>query len=231
MSVLEAAIGWLAPPQCVGCGFEGSALCEACSTTEILPFGEHCWRCNCVSLRSKTCPACRRTGSPSYVWTTTNHEGLSRDLLSKYKFGHQRVAAEPIAKLMADTFLLLNSGLDAGEQDYLIVPVPTATAHIRERSFGHSELLTKHIARILKMQQANALRRLGQAHQLGARRQDRLVQLTNSFAVKNKRTVTGRNILLIDDVVTTGGTLISAAKTLRAAGASQINALVFAKRL
>lgn len=115
--------------------------------------------------------------------------------------------------------------------DYLIVPVPTATARVRERGFAHSELLAKIIAAELKTEYLQTLCRLDQTRQLGARREDRLIQLSNSFAVRHPRRVLNRKILLIDDVLTTGGTLIAASKTLKAAGAKQVDALIFAKRL
>jgi ComF family protein len=116
-------------------------------------------------------------------------------------------------------------------ENYLIVPVPTATSHIRERSFDHAELLAKKVAVELRQKRASVLRRLSQVRQLGSTREDRLKQLGTSFAVKNQKLLAGRKILLIDDVVTTGGTLIAAAQVLRAAGAKQVDALLFAKHL
>lgn len=227
MSLLESAIGWLAPPDCLACGIEGSALCQSCFTSGILIFGERCWHCNTMSPDSKTCIKCRRLGPLNRVWITTNYEGLAQDLIRKYKFGHQRAAVDSIVRIMAATFLNRNKD----QPDYLVVPVPTATGRIRERGFGHSELMAKKLAAGLGMEYSQALRRLGQTRQLGSLRADRLTQLADSFAAKYPRGVRGRNILLIDDVVTTGGSLISAAQALKLAGASRIDALVFAKRL
>lgn len=226
MSVLETAISWLAPPHCINCGHEGSALCLQCSKDLIEPFGERCWRCNSLSPNSRTCESCRNTSSPAHIWIVTDHDGAARNLLSLYKFGHQRAAAEPISRMMVQTFRQFNN-----LTNYLIVPIPTATSRIRERGFGHSELLARKIARKLNLDFDNSLRRLGQARQLGSRREDRLRQLDSSFAVKNKQKINSQKILLVDDVVTTGGTLIAATKTLRAAGAKQVDALLFAKRL
>lgn len=230
MSVFESVIGWLAPPTCLSCGKEGSAICGACSEQRITPFGERCWRCNKLSQGGKTCEGCRHTGSPSGVWIVSNYEDAARNLLSLYKFSQQRAAAQPIARLMADTFLE-NSGPAHTSMTYLVVPVPTATARVRERGFDHTDLLAKQIAAILRLSEAKALRRLGQTRQLGSRREERLAQLNGSFIAKNPRRVQGRNILLVDDVVTTGGTIIAATKALRMAGAKRVDALLFAKRL
>ncbi len=226
MSVFEKAIGWLAPPHCVSCGRQGSAMCKDCASY-ITRFGERCWRCNTLSEGSRTCDTCRRTGSPLHVYIATDHHGQARSLLSIYKFGHLRVAATPIAKIMTDAFSDYNG---KKEPDYLVVPVPTATKRIRERGFGHSEMLAQQVAVNLKCEYTNALRRLGQSRQLGSRREVRLTQLSDSFAPR-KKSLSGLDILLVDDVLTTGGTIISATKTLRAAGAHRVDALVFAKRL
>jgi len=202
-------------------------LCKDCAVSEIRPFGERCWRCDSLSTGSRTCVKCRAAGPLSFVWISTNYEAVAQQLIRRYKFGHLRVAVSPLSRLMIGTFT--GAGVPAG--NHLIIPVPTATSRIRARGFGHSELLAKTIAQKMRIEYSNGLRRLGQSRQLGATRQDRLTQLTDSFAVKNHRQIVGHRILLIDDVLTTGGTLISAAKTLKQAGAKQVDALVFAKRL
>lgn len=229
MSIMESAIGILAPAECIACGAEGRALCAGCAKSLITPFGERCWRCNKLSPNSRTCESCRHTGSPTRVWIVTDHDGITRDLISLYKFGHNRSAAGVIAGLMAGTFLKYSTSQEL--ENYLVVPVPTATHRMRERGFGHAELLAKKVAINLRLEYSPALRRLGQSRQLGATREARLKQLTASFAAKSHKAISGRKILLIDDVVTTGGTIIAAAQTLRAAGAKQVDALLFAKRL
>lgn len=132
---------------------------------------------------------------------------------------------------MAETFLGYNSDDEISKKSYLIVPIPTATQRIRQRSFDHAKLLSRQLARNLKLETANALRRIGQSRQLGSRRSDRLVQTKDNYVVKDPRRIQGRNILLVDDVVTTGATLQAASQALKSAGAKSVDALVFAKRL
>lgn len=230
MSLLDSVIGLLAPPRCIVCGVEGSALCAACASTKIIPYGERCFACGAVSPGARTCERCRGR-APRYVWVTTNYEAAARELVKIYKFGHQRAAAESIANLMVGTLLNFSDFEKVRELNYLIMPVPTATSRIRQRSFDHSAYLARQIARKLKARHLNALARIGQSRQVGAERSVRLRQPIGNYLVRYPNLVSGQNILLIDDVVTTGATLRAVTKALRAAGASRVDALVFSKRL
>lgn len=227
MSVLEASILWLAPPECISCGKEGHTLCKSCSL-KIIPYSERCWNCASLSPKGRTCPRCRRPGSPAHVWIAANHEGLARELLHTYKFDHQRIVAESLAQMMAKNFID-NNGSESS--NYLVVSVPTATSRVRERGFDHSGLLARNIARKLGLERQSVLGRLGQTRQVGAIRANRQAQITGKFWVKKPAGVVGRQILLIDDVVTTGATLYEASKTLQLAGATRVDALIFAKHL
>lgn len=232
MSLLELAIGWVAPPVCIGCGLEDKALCEACVAAEIIDYGEHCWSCGSVSTGGRTCFKCRRGGSPRFVWITTHYDGLASRLVKLYKFGQLRAAAGSIVELLSQTLVEFNDLADIKKLDYLVVSVPTATSRHRQRGFDHAQLLASTLAKKLGLQSTDALGRLGQDRQLGARRHIRLKQAADKYYAKSpSELVKDRNVLLIDDVVTTGATLRAAAKVLRQAGAKRVDALVFAKRL
>jgi ComF family protein len=147
-------------------------------------------------------------------------------MVKALKFAHQREMAKPIARIMTD---LLNQYVEDFDS-YVLVPIPTATSRVRQRSFDHTILLAQSISNMTKLPTRNFLKRLGQSRQVGAKREDRVRQAAGVYYARS-RNIKGRKILLIDDVVTTGATLQAATKVLRAAGASKVDALVFAKRV
>jgi competence protein ComFC len=231
MSALDTLVGLLAPPICVGCATEGANICLVCAEANIIPYGERCFNCAALSAGAKTCDKCRSAGFPRHVIVVTDYNGLAKDLIQVYKFGHQRVAAGSIANLMAEAFLAFNTDEDISVADYLAVAVPSASSRTRQRGFDHSVILANAISKKLNIQTCNAIKRFGQSRQVGKTRKERFEQAADSYSVSSSQAVLGRNILLIDDVVTTGATLSAAAKALRKAGAKRVDALVFAKRL
>lgn len=230
MSLLELAIGWLAPATCIGCGKEGMPLCQQCQVFEITPFGERCYLCNKLSFNSKTCSKCSPS-SPSHVWITTDYEAVASKLIHKLKFDHLRAAARPMAGVMTDAAANLGAEQMLKTKNYIVMPLPTATSRVRERSFDHTALLAGYIAKKLGLAMSQNLRRLGQSRQVGAKRPVRQLQATGNYYVANPKAIAGKHILLVDDVVTTGATLRAATAELRKAGAKKVDALVFAKKL
>jgi competence protein ComFC len=228
MSLLEAMIGSLAPVACLSCGIEGAALCQACRFSEIIPYGERCFNCGRLSPACRTCPACRRTGAPAHVWVATDHDGVAKALIAKYKFEHQRAVAKDVAKIMAAAFLDQGGLLS---KNLLISYVPTANRRVRQRGFDHAQLLAESVAQQLNLPWGGLLRRIGDAQQVGATKAARRRQAEGAYSLKAAAQLNRRHILLVDDVVTTGTTLSQCAKVLRKGGARQVDALVFAKRI
>lgn len=136
-----------------------------------------------------------------------------------------------VAELMAAAAIHANGKKQLAKLDYLVVPVPTATERVRQRGFDHARLLAKKVAEQLDLELVVPLRRYGQANQVGARRALRLKQQEGVYQITAPEKVAGRNVLIIDDVVTTGATLRAVTKALRRAGAKRVDALIFAKSL
>jgi competence protein ComFC len=91
--------------------------------------------------------------------------------------------------------------------------------------------MASHLSNDLNIQNASYLGRKTNNRQFGATRVNRLKQMEDEFFIKSNREVLGKNIVLVDDVVTTGATLSSCAKILKKAGAKSVSAIVFAQKI
>ncbi len=87
--------------------------------------------------------------------------------------------------------------------------------------------MAKKLVRYSEMPHSTLLARIGQTRQVGANRTKRLSQLKDAFRVVRPYLVKGANIIIVDDVVTTGASLEEAAKKLKSAGAKSVSALAF----
>ncbi|MGZ6004956.1 MAG: ComF family protein [Candidatus Saccharimonadales bacterium] len=219
MSVLDKLIGMLAPHGCLVCGREGRLVCLWCQADSFNHLPSRCYRCHAMTEDHAVCRGCRRISPLKHVWVRCDYDDLAKALVRKYKFQHARAAADDIAKLMAQDLPYF--------ADALIVPLPTASRRVRQRGFDHTLLLAKSLSQILKIDWAPYLIRLGQSQQVGTKRSQRIKQVQGAFLASGN--ISGQEILLIDDVTTTGASLEEAARVLRKAGAKRVNAAVFAQ--
>ena len=159
-----------------------------------------------------------------YVWVATEYEGAAKDLVHKFKFERAKSAAKIIAQY-------LDERLPYIKPDVVVTHLPTATARARVRGYDQGELIAREFAALRGLLFLPLLARSGQSRQVGASRKQRLMQLEQSFMPVKVAFIKRAHILLIDDVLTTGATLETAAKVLKLAGAKSINAAVFAQSL
>ena len=224
MILLHPIICYLAPHRCTGCGVEGSILCTWCKADAHNPLPYRCYRCQTLTVDSSVCKSCRRKTDLRHVWVAGAYEGVRRKLVQQLKYER----AEEAGSVMA---AMIDEALPYLDENTLISFVPTATSRVRMRGYDQAQLIARHLGRIRKRRVVNTLVRHGQSRQVGAKRSERVLQLAGAYRVRRPDIVRGCVILLIDDVVTTGATIEAAAKTLRAAGAKQVDAAVFAQKL
>jgi len=111
----------------------------------------------------------------------------------------------------------------------VIAHIPTATNRVRMRGYDHTYLLARALSRSSTLPFRVLLARVGQTHQVGASRTERLKQLEGAFRPVHANAIEGRHIVLVDDVLTTGATLEAAARSLKRAGAQSVSAIIFAE--
>ncbi len=134
--------------------------------------------------------------------------------------------ASSLARLMIDRLPPLDS-LD------LIIPVPLHAQRLREREFNQSLLLADRVARHLDIpvSATNLIRIAPALAQTTLSRKGRLKNLRGAFALHHPESITGKRILLIDDVFTTGTTVNECAKTLRKGGSGDVFVLTLGRTM
>jgi ComF family protein len=116
--------------------------------------------------------------------------------------------------------------------DTVLIPVPLSAARLRERGFNQADELATALAGHLGIVRVSPITRApGRGRQAGAGRTARRHNVQGRFVCGRSRAGKGRDALLIDDVVTTGSTLIECASVLRETGFGRIGALTFARTL
>ena len=155
------------------------------------------------------------------------YEGIMKECVHLFKYKASLNLAEPLANLMLDCFNM-NIG---GKNIDAIIPVPLHRQRLRERGFNQAHALAKRLAKYTGIElRANAVARTKPTKsQTGLSKTKRFTNLRGAFKITKGNLIKGRNILLIDDVFTTGSTIAECARPLLKAGAKSVKGLVLAK--
>jgi ComF family protein len=218
-SLLEKIVAIIAPHTCISCSKQDNVWCDVCIKNEHTPLPPICLVCGRKAIAWGPCAPCTGRTALSRLWAASAYDGPVKEIIHKLKFERVGGAHEPLAKIMLQT-------LPKG--DWLVMPAPTAPRRMRMRGYDQAALLAKYIANARDLAHSPALFRVQDVRQVGKNRMQRQKQSTQMFAVARRRDVQGAHILLVDDVCTTASTLTAAAQILRAAGASQVDAVVAA---
>ncbi len=148
------------------------------------------------------------------------YEGVLRELIHLYKYGKVRTLAGPLSRLLAQA-LPRDEAFDA------TVPVPLYWRRRLQRGFNQAELLARGLSRRTGIPVLRALGRVRPTPtQAGLSNNARRQNMVRAF---RSRSVQGKRILLIDDVMTTGATAASCAQALKQAGARRVALLTVAR--
>lgn len=156
------------------------------------------------------------------------YEGTLARVITAFKFRGLDIAAEPLARRL----LLQASAHGLDLRGARLVPIPSTPGRNRQRGFDPADLLGRALARQACARSRPALRRRRDTRpQSTLPLAERVANVTDAFEVRagRGRWVEGADLFLVDDVVTTGATAFSAARTLRRAGARTVSLLAVAR--
>lgn len=202
----QTVLDWLYPQRCGLCGRLGpDRICKDC-------------RDEMVAAEEPARPGPMHSPLET-IYTLWSYEGRAGQAVRRLKYSRVTALAAPMAEMMAEHYLA--HGLDVYD---IVAPVPIHRSRGRQRGFNQAELLCENLPAD-RVQARLLIRTRRTKPQVELSASKRVLALRNAFAAAPD--VAGKAVLLIDDVVTTGGTAIACAEALAASGASRVAVLAF----
>ncbi len=227
------------PPQCLGCAeilhrSNGHIFCPDCEEKITFITGSICDICGTTFPDSPDqnhlCGDCLKT-KPYFSCARAifSYDDAILNSIHQFKYKSDLSVGEILSDFMAGF-----SFPDIDFADYsLIIPVPLHIKRLRERGFNQSLILARAIGEKHQIPVDFSLLKRHKfiLTQTGSNKKERKQNIKGAFEVTDKKKISGKSIILIDDVYTTGATVNECAKTLMKAGAQKVSVLTLARVL
>jgi ComF family protein len=227
------------PPLCLGCAeilhsSTTQIFCPACSDDIKFITGNLCPVCGATfsgsPAQSHLCGDC--LGNKTYFFRARAvfcYETFILKAIHQFKYKRNISIGETLASFMAGFPFP-----DIDFTDYsLVIPVPLHIKRLRERGFNQSLILAHALEkkRQIPVNFSVLKRKIFTLTQTGSNRNERKQNIKGAFEITDRKIIAGKNIILIDDVYTTGATINECAKTLIKAGARKVSVLTLSRVL
>jgi competence protein ComFC len=221
------------PKKCVVCKNGGSYLCENCFSYLSFDPKSLCLLCNNPSFNNLTHPRCKRKYAIDGCFSALSYNKTAQKLIYNFKY---RPYLTDLKNVLTDLFYesviqneQFQSQIQVGE--WVFAPIPLSSIKLRKRGYNQAEILAQELVKKFNFPVQNLLSRARETKtQVGLTNLQRKLNIKEAFELKiQKAEYGGLNIFLIDDVVTTGSTLLEAAKILKKAGAKKVFGLTLAR--
>jgi len=230
-SLLKAFLDLVLPPVCYVCGRACSGkygLCEVCLSKIKYIAPPRCPKCGRHLASNHLCHEClSRNPSVEKSWSCCHYEGMIKECVHLFKYKGY-VGLVDIFRDVMINFIRKN---ELQKEIDLIVPVPVYPTKKRERTYNHAEVLAASVSKKLAIPvDINNLKKISWTRsQSELDRKKRLKNVKGTFLAVDKLVFSGRNILLVDDVYTTGATVNECAKALLSTNAKKVISLTLAR--
>jgi competence protein ComFC len=236
---VRSFVDLLYPPACPACGKPlprvamDAMVCLSCWSQISRNQPPFCHACGRQMHKSRdtsksVCSRCMRAPLAfDRAFSVCVYDGVIKTLIHEFKYKDKQYLGKPLAKLLID--FIREYDLPISYIDYL-VPMPLHSAKLREREFNQAQILCREVGLAIEkpLIENNLFRYRATDTQAALEPHQRFLNVKGSFAVTEKQSIKDRNLLLIDDVLTTGATASEAARALKDAGANIVFVLTLA---
>ncbi len=199
----EELLNFIFPEHCIGCGKTGSALCAICERT--------------ITMKARAL-----SGTTATLFDYRNP--LVKKAIWALKYKHKRSIGKYFGTaLYREFFKQLAYGKKKTNEEIILIPVPASVKAVRMRGYNHAGVIASTIAEVAKNDGLRFILRddvLYKSKEVSQQarastKSERMANVENVFEVHHGEDLTGKTLILIDDVITTGATIADAKRALK----------------
>lgn len=219
------------PKRCVQCKKEGSYICENCFAFLSFDTKSICLVCQRPVPDNLTHKLCLGKYTIDGCFSAIPYNKTAKKLLYSFKYKPYVTDLRKISSNLLYEFLIQNENFNKvlrSSKNWIFVPIPLFPTKLRSRGYNQSEILTNELGKKLDIKTLNILKRVKKTKtQVGLKLEERKKNIKGAFALSFP--LKNQQIFLVDDVVTTGSTLLEATNILKRGGASRVYAVTLAR--
>jgi len=238
-SFTSAVLDLIYPNNCINCKTAiidrdyGFSLCQDCwqSIEKNLP--PFCLKCGVHLEDIKTgidlCKDCQKQQFYfDKAFSVFLYKGIIKELIHKFKYSNKTMLAKVFAQMIFD--FTMNFNIQFSDYD-IMLPVPLHSTRLREREYNQCEILAQQLQKFFPIQLStkDVKRIKNTKSQITLDKVSRWKNVEDIFKITNEYIFEDKNVLIVDDLITTGATASELAKTLKESGARTVSVLTIAK--
>jgi ComF family protein len=212
------------PKKCVVCGKLDTLFCEKCLGRVIFLKTQNCPYCFKITLRGRVCKSCKSKSALTGVYVMAHFEEPLKEVIHKYKY-------ESIKALRGDLADIAWPYMEDFPKKAILTCVPSSPKRLAWRGYNQSEEIAKILAKNTGIRfYPNLLKRAKyKTPQTQLKRKERFQNVQDAFKADKKIDLEGKQVVIFDDLVTSGATLDACAREIRKMGATRVWGFVLAR--
>lgn len=222
------------PKFCLNCGYLGTYLCYSCSK-KLKPVNQGiCFYCKKTSLFGLTHSNCTKSLNIDGLLCIYYYNPMLKKIIKNIKYRLAIEVWEEFYKTISPKTIYSLSFYRNISHNSVIQPIPLSRIKYNERGFNQASLISIFFQKILHFPIVDLLARKKEtsAQAQMKNKKERYLNTKGSFTIKNSKDMINHiptNIILVDDVITSGSTVKEATKVLKEAGVKKVYVMVLAK--
>jgi competence protein ComFC len=190
-----------------------------------------CLVCNKNSIDGLTHPKCKSKYAIDGAFSAIAYKGIVKKLIYNFKYKpYLADLKKSLVELFHESIIQQEIFQKVYKSSPILIPIPLSKKRLRSRGYNHSELLVQGLSRSLNLKLMNGLQRVRETKsQFGLTLKERKENIKNAFTLDSKFIIRNSIIFLVDDILTTGSTLLEAARILKKNGAKKVYGLTLAR--